>query len=826
MPAVLGLIGAVLSISAFFIALDWDRQKIQNDFQHAAENHFVFLKKEIEIHLHVLLSIKALYSAEGYVDRQEFRNFVKPSLLHHSDDIQALEWIPRITELKRSSYEAAAQNDGFPDFQIKEIGAHGKMVRANRRKEYFPVYFVEPYKGNEIALGFNLASDPERTETLERACDTGEMVASGRIKLVQEKTGQFGILVFAPVYKEGEPVSVESRRENLQGFVLGVFRIGDVLKQSTSDLKSEGIDIHLFDISAPQPEQFLYSNLSHTEKTTVASKNHREYFDNKILQQYVGTLDVAGRKWQALFILTPDYIAKRKTWQPWLILFTGILFTGLIVNYISSGIRHARYFRTTNEQLMREIAEHKKMDDILYWDVQVNSALEELAKLILQYSSIDEISRLVLDCAKRFTKSPKGYIGYIPLDSSRLISSLFSPDVANSCDFPGGEVVFLGTEGYEWVLAHKKSLLTNDSANDLRVSRAPESQFPICRYLSAPSLIGDTLVGLITLADADADYGEADLAVTERFASLYALAIDHIRSQTALARKNEELEKAYAGLKAAQSHMLQQEKMASIGQLAAGVAHEINNPVGFITSNLGSLQKYAAKLTEFISAQSDAIAELTKGGGASNAEQGLNERKKALKIDYIIEDLGNLIKESLDGADRVKKIVQDLKGFSRFDEAEHKIADINSGLDSTINIVWNELKYKAKVKRDYGNLPMIKCNLGQLNQVFMNILVNASHAIEKQGEITVKTWSDEDYIFVSISDTGSGIPEDKISRIFEPFFTTKEVGKGTGLGLSIAYDIVKKHNGDMEVESVVGKGTTFTIKIPLIEADSADPKRV
>jgi signal transduction histidine kinase len=274
--------------------------------------------------------------------------------------------------------------------------------------------------------------------------------------------------------------------------------------------------------------------------------------------------------------------------------------------------------------------------------------------------------------------------------------------------------------------------------------------------------------------------------------------------------KNGELENAYNDLKIAQGQVIQQEKMASIGQLAAGVAHEINNPTGFIMSNLGSLQKYVDRLTEFIRIQTESLA-----GLPAESAEAVAQQRKALKIDFITDDLKSLVKESLDGADRIKKIVQDLKNFSRVDESELKMADINSGIESTINIVWNELKYKATLNKEYGDLPQTKCNPGQLNQIFMNILVNAAHAIEKQGEIRVRTWTENDTIKVTISDTGSGIPKDKINRIFEPFFTTKEVGKGTGLGLSIAYDIVKKHHGSIDVESEVGKGTTFTVMIPI-----------
>jgi len=280
---------------------------------------------------------------------------------------------------------------------------------------------------------------------------------------------------------------------------------------------------------------------------------------------------------------------------------------------------------------------------------------------------------------------------------------------------------------------------------------------------------------------------------------------------TAIIRDVSGRKKAESELKKSQSAILQSEKMASIGQLAAGVAHEINNPMGFMSSNLGTLKKYVAKLMEFMDAQGRAVAEVQP----PETEERLSEARKRLKIDLVVEDVHQLIDESLDGAERVKKIVQNLKSFSRVDESECKMADVNVCIESTLNIVWNELKYKAEVVKELGEIPEVKCYPQQLNQVFMNLLVNGAQAIEKQGEIRIKTWNGDRYINISISDTGSGIPEDKIARIFDPFFTTKDVGKGTGLGLSIAYDIVKKHHGEIMVESVIGKGTTFTVRIPL-----------
>jgi PAS domain S-box-containing protein len=260
-----------------------------------------------------------------------------------------------------------------------------------------------------------------------------------------------------------------------------------------------------------------------------------------------------------------------------------------------------------------------------------------------------------------------------------------------------------------------------------------------------------------------------------------------------------------------QGQLLHSQKLEAIGQLAAGVAHEINNPIGFISGNLRSLSKYINKFSEFIALQ----AEVIEAMNSVEATETLKKTRKKMKLDYIIGDINELIVESLDGADRVSNIVQNLRAFSRVDEANYKEANINECIESTINIAWNELKYKAIVKKEYGALPLIKCYPQELNQVFLNLLMNACQAIEKQGEIGIKTWKEDDAVFISISDTGYGIPQENLNRLFEPFFTTKDVGKGTGLGLSISYDIVKKHKGDITVQSEIGKGTEFTVKIPV-----------
>ncbi len=280
-----------------------------------------------------------------------------------------------------------------------------------------------------------------------------------------------------------------------------------------------------------------------------------------------------------------------------------------------------------------------------------------------------------------------------------------------------------------------------------------------------------------------------------------------------------ELGQAYLQLKKAQSQMLHREKMASIGQLAAGVAHEINNPMGFISSNLNSLGKYVRRMGDYI----ESVDALVKKESPQLWQQ-LEVSRKKQKIDYLIEDTADLISESLDGAERVRKIVLNLKSFSHVDAAEEQLVDINKCLEDTINMAWNEIKYKATLDRHFGEIPQVICRPQELNQVFMNILINAAQAIDKGGMISVTTSVSGEMLKIEISDNGSGIPEDIRTKIFEPFFTTKEVGKGTGLGMSISYEIIKKHGGEILIESEIGKGSCFTILLPLVQNNEAGPR--
>jgi two-component system, NtrC family, sensor kinase len=284
-----------------------------------------------------------------------------------------------------------------------------------------------------------------------------------------------------------------------------------------------------------------------------------------------------------------------------------------------------------------------------------------------------------------------------------------------------------------------------------------------------------------------------------------------------LTQANDNLTRLNETLCRTQEQLVQSEKLASIGQLAAGVAHEINNPVGYVFSNFSSLERYLGDLFRMLEAYELADAQLAGTPAAAR----IAALKAEIELDYLKEDVPTLMAESREGIARVRKIVQDLKDFSHVDaHKEWEWADVHKGLDSTLNIVNNEIKYKANVVKEYGTLPEVRCLASELNQVFMNLLVNAAHAIDKaRGTIHIRTGSTPDGVWIEIEDDGSGIAPDNLSRIFDPFFTTKPVGKGTGLGLSLSYGIVKKHHGRIEVDSELGRGTRFRVSLPVTHGE-------
>jgi PAS domain S-box-containing protein len=375
---------------------------------------------------------------------------------------------------------------------------------------------------------------------------------------------------------------------------------------------------------------------------------------------------------------------------------------------------------------------------------------------------------------------------------------------------------------------YQPEIANNYIAGDRAVIESAETFEDVFRYESG----GEEFITRVLKTAVKNETGKADgvLCVFEDFTRRF-------KYEEAIKQANKELEKSNLQMKEMQSQLVQSEKLASIGQLAAGVAHEINNPLGFVSSNFSTLEKYMSSIMSVLMACESALASPScRSGFAPDNDpiQIIKKLKEDLQIDFILDDIPELFADSREGIRRIIQIVKSLRDFSRVDQMEDfSDYNINQGLQSTLAVAKNELKYATDIECDYSEVPEIFCNSGQLNQVFLNILVNAAQAIISQqrqdkGTIRIKTYLDDEYVICEIADDGPGIAEEDLPKIYDPFFTTKAVGEGTGLGLSVSYDIVvNKHKGQLSVASEVGKGTTFTIKIPLnLEFNDKQKKEV
>ena len=401
-----------------------------------------------------------------------------------------------------------------------------------------------------------------------------------------------------------------------------------------------------------------------------------------------------------------------------------------------------------------------------------------------------------------------------------------------------------------WVAKEKAPLFVPDVRQDGRFDPSFDkcTGFWTRSILAAPLLVRGRVVGVIEVInrkDGEA-FRESDLKLLLSFAPHIAVAVDNAKITEELRRSREELEirveertreltralheleQSHRKLQQAQAQLIQSEKLAAIGQLAAGVAHEINNPIAYIHANLHSLEEYFGDLVELLRRQRILISARSDGGQEqelTNNYEELNRFEKEKAIDELTADLGTLLNETKQGALRVADIVRNLKSFSRAESGGPEPVDVNRCLEETLMVINNELKYKAEVIREFGAISPIMGRSGELNQVFLNLLVNAAQAIEKQGRIKVRTFTLGGLVGIEISDTGKGIPPEVLPRIFDPFFTTKSPGEGTGLGLSVAYGIVENHNGQIRVDSVPGRGTTFSVFLPALDGKDRKTQR-
>ncbi|HEV8553510.1 MAG TPA: ATP-binding protein [Casimicrobiaceae bacterium] len=401
-------------------------------------------------------------------------------------------------------------------------------------------------------------------------------------------------------------------------------------------------------------------------------------------------------------------------------------------------------------------------------------------------------------------------------------------EIAAGIDLPPGVIgsrLPRGAGVFGHVVATGEPLLINGDVAEtgLPLRLHERRDRPTHSAMCWPLRVSERIIGAIAVNRApghpkykidDLDHGQAMTSLLALVIANHRMHVERANRIVELSMLNATMQRMNEMLEEAQDQLIQSEKMASIGQIAAGVAHEINNPIGYVLSNLGTLDSYLASLFGLLEAYIE--SERSSSAPQPISLDRARELRESIDFDFLRSDIVALLAESRDGILRVKHIVQDLKDFSRGGVDEiWEIVNLHEALDRTLNIVRNEVKYKARIETHYGSLPDVECLPSRLHQVFLNLIVNAGHAIEASGTITVSTGASAGEIWIRFDDTGCGMPKENLNRIFEPFFTTKPVGQGTGLGLSLSYSIVRRHGGRIDVESEVGRGSRFTIHLPV-----------
>jgi len=443
-----------------------------------------------------------------------------------------------------------------------------------------------------------------------------------------------------------------------------------------------------------------------------------------------------------------------------------------------------------NKELSEKLVEYQGSIDHL-------SIIGELGQKVTSTLSVQEMFQKLSEIINSMMDSPVVLLGIV--DRKKKLKFFRSPDFpAKSSDIPNVNETTVA----EWSLANKIDVFLDNAEKDYsRYFFDPVislDMIPAKSVICYPMVLNDRATGVLCILSYRINaYSDYHLNMIRSLMTYVSVAIEN--------------SSVYEELKATQSQLVQSEKMASLGQLTAGIAHEINNPINFVSAGIESLKNNYQEIKSLLSE----YMEIKPGEDNTEKLLLIEKHKKEMEIDVLLHEVEDLYKSIKNGATRTTEIVKNLRNFTRLDENEFKLSNLEEGLDSTLVILNSQLKDRIEVIKEYGHIPLVNCFPGQINQVFINILNNAAQAIVGEGKIWIKTLVSAGVAEIVIKDSGSGMTEETKNRIFDPFFTTKDVGIGTGLGLSISYGIIEKHHGSIEVESTPGQGTQFTIKIPL-----------
>jgi PAS domain S-box-containing protein len=751
------LLGIVFAVAVFTALRHSQFQNIEARFYLDSQDRTNAIKRELGLVDEIVASLKSFYDGSEEVTRDEFNKFTAPLIREHSS-IKALQWVPRVRASERYIFEKKAKEEIYPNFQLTEKGETGEIITAGKRGEYFPAYFVEPYKGNEQVAGFDHFSDPEIAGALNMALEGGELVATGKIQLKQEKMDDYSFLLILPVYHKNVPIeTVQGRRKHLNGFVLGEFRIRNIIEDALSYIKAMGINLYVYDESDNSERKLLYFHSSRI--SSASSPDHIAKNDFKPEMLYRQVFNVGNRKWSIESKPHAAYLGQLthlQYWGLWAFFAVFLSATFIISAYIRKTVDHAAEIENLVGKLSDEITERKK----------VEKELKLFQKLI--HHSNDAI----------FVIDP---------ETSRFLSS--NNKACENLGYSHDELLTMGVIDIE-------AVLPDNFLWEMHIEEVRDAGFMILEGLhrrkdgtTYPAeinanlvLIGETEYMVSVVRDiTERKLVEDELkAVREHLREL-------VKERTSeLELINEELEQEIRERKQAEEEAVRASQLASLGELAAGVAHEINNPINGIIN-------YSQLIV-------------------NKNEDGSWDKDIAVRI----------IKEG----DRISNIVTNLLSFARVNDGKMIPARVSDILSEALSLTHTHIRKDGiKLTVDVSpDLPVVHMNSQQIEQVFLNVISNARYALNQKyrGKDNSKkleilgahVMNDKPFVRIIFSDNGVGIPPGIKNKIMNPFFTTKPSNMGTGLGLSISHGIISQHDGSITFDSVEGEFTKVMIDLP------------
>jgi len=708
------------------------RQKIRFE----AQVHEIMgrIRDRMKAYEHVMHGAKGLFYAGGSVEHPAFHEYVAALTLEKDyPGIQGLGFNVLVPPAGKEKHIAAMRKKSFPAYTIRPEG---------ERDLYTAIIFLEPDTAmNGRAIGFDTYSDPVRRLAMERARDSEDAAITGKIKLVQETNNnvQAGVLMFVPVYKNGAPhATVAERRSNLLGWISAPFRMNDLMGGILGDRALPvAVQIEIFD--------GILDNVEMTEQNLLFRKMDSEKAKEEKVSRFqeLTILYIAGRSWSVVVRSLPDFEENQGIVRKYLIPASGIAIS-ILLAFLGYSLLNTRDRAVTLARSMTQ---------------ELTVSNENAVALGNENAQLHQRLSLATDSAG---------IGvwdyWVP--ENRLIWDkwMYALYGVQEENFSGA---------YD---AWRSGLHPDDrERGDMEINQALRGEKEFDTEFRVVWPLGEVRHLKATAVVLRDGYGKplrmigVNYDISARKAAEEELAIKQRQLQTLNETLAAQVAEEVLKNREKDILLLHQDKLAGIGQLSAGVAHEINNPMGFIMSNLVVLKKYNDVEQKYLVALEDALA----GCCPEERRKQLEELRQDLDMPFIMQDIPPLIVESLDGAERVKQIVLDLKDFARLDEGNMKETDLNHCVKSTANIVRNEIKYVANLELQLNELPLIVCNPQQINQVIANLLVNAGQAMENHGTITVTSRQEGEEVILSISDTGCGMTEEVRKRIFEPFFTPR-----------------------------------------------------